>query len=91
MPRFFFHRTDGFTEVDTVGTDLPDAAAAKMEAVRFAGETLRSNPHRLAEDDSLAIEVSDDAGLILFSVLVMAVESPAVSVKHRTRNHTTGE
>lgn len=40
MPRFFFHVDNGEFVPDHVGTDLPDVNAARMEAVRAAGEMI---------------------------------------------------
>ena len=40
MPRFFFHVDNGEFVPDRVGTDLPDVNAARMEAVRAAGEMI---------------------------------------------------
>jgi hypothetical protein len=41
MPRYYFHVEDDHTEIDEVGTELPDLEAARSEAVRAAGEILR--------------------------------------------------
>jgi hypothetical protein len=41
MDRYFFHVIDGKFLVDTQGTDLPDLAAARNEAIVAAGEILR--------------------------------------------------
>ena len=91
MPRFFFHRMDGVKDIDADGTVLPDLETARMEAVRFAGETLHFAPHKLHEDESLKIEVSDATGLTLFTVLIVAIESPASSLADRNRDHNTSK
>lgn len=41
MPRYFFHVRDGTTVLDHDGTVLPDLAAAREIAQRFASELLR--------------------------------------------------
>lgn len=44
MPRYYFHLIELATDeidVDTDGVELPDADAARAEAVQMAGEMLR--------------------------------------------------
>jgi len=41
MPRFFFHTEDGRCFPDESGSELPDLAAAKREALATLGEMLR--------------------------------------------------
>jgi hypothetical protein len=76
MPRFYFDRTNGTNERDDRGTELAGIEAARSHAIRLAGETLQHQPERVEEDD-LRIEVSDANRLLLFSVLVITVDSAA--------------
>jgi hypothetical protein len=39
--RFFFHLRDGKDLPDLEGTELPDAATARVEAIRLSGEMMR--------------------------------------------------
>jgi hypothetical protein len=41
LPRYFFHVRDGTDMPDHVGTELPDVAVVREEAVRTVGEMLR--------------------------------------------------
>jgi hypothetical protein len=41
MQRYFFHVEDDTTTLDEMGTECPDLAAARDEAVRTSGEILR--------------------------------------------------
>jgi hypothetical protein len=41
MPRYFFHVQDGATILDDEGTELPDLAAAKDEAISTSGQMLK--------------------------------------------------
>jgi hypothetical protein len=41
MPRYFFNIMDGSPVVDREGVELPDAAAARKEATRFALDLAR--------------------------------------------------
>jgi len=40
MPRYFFHIDNGEFVPDPTGTELPDLDAARLEAVRAAGEMI---------------------------------------------------
>ena len=41
MPRYFFHFEDGQVSLDEDGTDCPDLACAREEALATAGQMLR--------------------------------------------------
>jgi hypothetical protein len=59
MPKYFLHLWDGdLFEEDDEGTDLPDRAAAREEALRFAQE-IRGD---LATPDRALVEVEDESG-----------------------------
>ena len=76
MPRYFFHAADGGREPDLKGTVLPDDAAAQYAAVQFAGETLRWNPKDIWNRGQWRVEVTDERGALLFTVITLAVDAP---------------
>lgn len=78
MPRFFFHAHDGTTVLDEEGTVLPDLEAARKLAVRFAGDLLRDLGRDLEDGEDWKIDVADEHGLILFTILLAALDAPAV-------------
>ena len=43
MTRYFFNVHDGRHIIDEIGTDLPDIAAVRQEAVRSATDLLHAN------------------------------------------------
>ena len=46
MPLYYFHISNGETILDDHGTDLPDLAAARMEALRASRElAFTGHPH----------------------------------------------
>lgn len=69
MPRYFFIRTDGHVEEDVEGTELPDLASARLQAVIYAGASLKDDPNFVQEGQDLRIEVSDGEGTPLFTVV----------------------
>ncbi|MGH1572914.1 DUF6894 family protein [Methylobacterium sp. P31] len=78
MPRFHFHVHDGYSELDTEGTELSDWQAARLEAIRLAGDILKHDAHRIALGEDWRIEVTDHTGLVLFQMTFLVVESPVM-------------
>ena len=78
ISRYFFNVRDGTTVIDEDGTVLPDLATARKVAVRFAGDLLRNFGRELPADEDWKVEVTDEHGLILFTLLLASLEVPAV-------------
>lgn len=77
MPKYFFQVAGGSHVLDVDGTELPNASAARIQGIKFAGEILRDMPTLLYETADLKIDVTDENGLVLFTVLVTTMGSPA--------------
>ena len=77
MPRFFFHRTNGAFDSDDEGTELCDLATARAEAIRFAAETVRDDPQQVWAGDVFRVEVSDEEGMLLCTVIILGLNAPA--------------
>lgn len=75
MPRYFFHTVDGAYDIDHVGHNLSDDTAAQREAVRYASALLADNPAMPFEDDALRINVTDEAGHLSCSVIILGVDT----------------
>lgn len=69
MLRYFFDLSDGGWEPDEIGTELPDVDAAHREAIRFAGEVLKSEPRRLSKGE-MRVDVHDGAHSFAFAIVV---------------------
>ena len=78
MPRYFFHRTDGGFDPDTEGTELPDMEVARVEAVRYAAGTMRDRPDYVWDGKDFRIEMTDEAGILLCTVVVLGIDAPAM-------------
>jgi hypothetical protein len=76
MPIYHFHSSDGSRDVDAEGTELPNDAAARLAAVRYAGEMLKDEPARLWSAGQWRVEVTDDRNALLFTVITIAVDTP---------------
>ncbi|MGI3902394.1 MAG: DUF6894 family protein [Janthinobacterium lividum] len=77
MPRFFFHRADGVFDPDEVGSELPDLASARIEAVRFAADSIRDQPMEVWQGHNFRVEVSDEEGMLLCTVVILGLDAPA--------------
>jgi hypothetical protein len=77
MARYYFHTVNGEKVLDSEGRDLSGLEAAKRLAVKFTGDLLSLEHHDVFEQD-LSVQVTNDAGLLLFSIAVMGnVAQPA--------------
>lgn len=74
MPRYHFNSVDGQVDRDADGMVLPDVRAARLEAVRYAGELLRDDPDRLWQSGQWSIDVTNDAGERVFAIETHVVE-----------------
>ena len=83
MPLFYFAVDCAEGANEPVSTNLPSLAEAKCEAVRFAGELICDRATEFWDTRDLAITVTDETGLTLFSLHFSAVEAPAIRVASR--------
>jgi hypothetical protein len=66
MPRFFFRARKGEDLLpDPEGTDLPDLAAARAEAVASFQQLAPERAHGGSLSDVQTLEISDEAGQVL--------------------------
>lgn len=76
MPRYHFDSVDGRRDADPDGIDLPNDHAARSMAVRYAGEVLVSDPATLWRRGQWRVEVTDDDGVLLFTLVTLAIDAP---------------
>jgi hypothetical protein len=83
MPVYQFATNYGVAPDDPDGIELPDLEAAKDVAIRVMTETLQGNSGLFWKDESFRVVVSDAAGLVLFTVEIVATYSPAMRTVKR--------
>lgn len=76
MPRYHFGSVDGHREPDPEGMDLANESEARAMAIKYAGEVLHSDPKTLWEHGQWRVEVTDDDGTLLFTVITLAIDAP---------------
>ncbi len=70
MPRYYFNRMDGGVDLDIDGMELRDLEDARIEAVLFAGQTLKDRPELLWSGHELRIQVSGRERELLFTISI---------------------
>lgn len=83
MPRFHFNVYDGRDTIDKDGSELLDDREARREAIRLSGAILEETGDKLQLGEEWCMEVTDDAGSLLFRLEFTIVEGPA---KGRSRS-----
>lgn len=77
MPRYYFRISDGPRFDDLQGTELPDLADAREEALRFASGHLTGAKPNFWTGEEWTMRVTDDADLTLFTLMFVATNSAA--------------
>ena len=90
MPRYFFHTRDGRTPPDAEGSELPSLEAARVEAVRAAGEQLKWHAETFWNEGEWSLEVTDETGLTLFTLYFLAVDAPTIRPRDKRPQPPTG-
>lgn len=80
--RYFFHTQDGQRFPDEEGLELADLRCACIEATRALGNFLEQRPKDFWAHDCLTLEVTDDKGLILFTLQLSVTLSAAIGGRH---------
>ncbi len=75
MPHYFFHTQNGDRVRDELGEDLPDAEAAREEAVTVLGEILRYRGAGFWTTGSFSVIVTDAEGRTVVSVTARASDA----------------
>ncbi len=76
MPRYFFNVVDHGRENDEEGMELPDAATARIAGISYAGCVLHNEPDLVIDGEALRVEVVDDAGQLLSTIVTRVVDAP---------------
>jgi hypothetical protein len=86
VARYFFHTNHPFelTVQDDEGLEFPSVHDAKCAAVKYAGQLLSDVAQHFWDEADFDLTVTDETGLILFSMRVVGIEAPAVRLADRT-------
>ncbi|GJD58244.1 DUF6894 family protein [Methylobacterium dankookense] len=84
MPRFFFNITDGISVPDHAGRELADWHEAQHMAIHLAGRVIADNAQRMKLGEDWTMEVTNEAGLVLFRLDFHVSGSAAILGSHGT-------
>jgi hypothetical protein len=76
--RYFFDLAGAVYDPDNDGVELANIGLAREYAVRAAAEYMHDNPQIVWLGEELRLEVTNKDRLILFTLIVMGVDSAAV-------------
>jgi hypothetical protein len=76
MPKYHFDVTDGDFMPDLEGIELADVEAARSHAVGLCGKLLNSDLAKFWQGEEWLIEVRDDSGIVMFTLVFMARDTP---------------
>ena len=79
MPRFKIDLRTESHIADTLVVEHEDQNALRIEVAQFVGEMLRDHATQIWVDEEWRVDVSDDAGLILFVLHICATNAPATA------------
>jgi hypothetical protein len=79
VPRFFFHTQTDTRFTDEEGIELPDAVAARGEAIRMCGEMMRDAPEGFWGSRPWTVTVTDATGLVLWDISIDGAASAAAA------------
>jgi uncharacterized protein DUF6894 len=68
VPRYYFNLTNGVPVVDGQGVELPDAAAARREATKYAADLLSRRSGSIRKNAVNDIVVTDERGKEVLTV-----------------------
>ncbi len=74
---FYFNMAGAVHDPDNEGIELPSIGLAREYAVRAAADYMRDHPEVVWLGDELRLEVTNKKRLVLFTLIVMGVDSAA--------------
>ncbi len=77
MPRYFFNVEYGEFTQDDDSVELADLAAAKCEAVKFAGQMICDSAGDFWDQEEWKLTATNEQGLTLFCLHFVGIEAPA--------------
>jgi len=77
MARYFFNTAANRREPNSEGAELADHAAARNDAIIYAGQIMHGEPNVLWDGRDFVVDVTNDQGLMLFRLTAYVTNAPA--------------
>jgi len=62
---------------ETMSVEMADVTALRIELARFVGQLLKDHAKEIWVDEEWRVDATDEDGLILFMIQILATNSPA--------------
>ncbi|GAA3254414.1 DUF6894 family protein [Sphingomonas yabuuchiae] len=85
--RFYFSVSGEARAPDQLSFDFESMDRAKVEAACFLADLIRSEPMDIWQTDELSVEATDEVGLVMFTITVLASDAPALAVRRFRSNN----
>ncbi|HYW17346.1 MAG TPA: hypothetical protein VE891_14495 [Allosphingosinicella sp.] len=82
MPNFNIELRSADRVWETLEVERDDVAALRVEMARFVGQLLRDHAAQVWEDRDWRVDVTDEAGLILYVMHISASDTAATMPLH---------
>jgi hypothetical protein len=83
MPQYHIELRTESRVWETLDVESVNLSDLRIEVAKFVGELLRDHASRIWEDQDWQVDVTDQTGLILFVLQVVATESAATMPQKR--------
>jgi hypothetical protein len=75
----FFNLAGAVRSPDAVGVEVPTIADARIQAALNIAEVIRDRPDIVWGGEEVRLEVTDERGLVLFTIIVVGLDAAAVA------------
>jgi hypothetical protein len=83
MPKYHIEMRTADQVWETVDVERDDLEGLRIEMARFVGELLRDHAGKIWADRDWRVDVTDEAGLILYVLSIFATDSAATMHSRR--------
>ena len=73
----FFNLAGAVHDPDEVGLEVASMDEARKVAAVHVGELIRDDPSLIWKGEEVRLEVADQQGIILFTVILLGVDAPS--------------
>jgi len=73
----FFNLAGATHDPDVQGVELRSLGEARVYAARYMGEVIRDKPDLVWTGEEMRVEVTDERGTVLFTIITFGVDAPA--------------
>lgn len=77
MAQYFLHTEGALRQSDGEGTEMSNHGSVRKHAIVYAGQVMHGEPNVLWDGNDFNVQVTDEAGLLLFTLIAYVANAPA--------------